>query len=91
MTDQKPAYLERIVRDPNILGGKPTIKGTRVPVSLILNLIAHGVTFSEITEDYPYVTEDDIKAALLYAEARIKGDEADDQSSDDEATHIHSS
>ena len=79
MTDEGPHFLDRIVCDPNILAGKPTIKGTRVPVSLILNLLAHGVTFSEITEDYPYVAEDDIKAALLYAEARIKSDDSDDQ------------
>ena len=78
MTDQRPHYLDRVVCDPNILAGKPTIKGTRVPVSLILNLLGHGVTVAEITEDYPYVTEDDIRAALLYAEARIEGDDSDD-------------
>jgi uncharacterized protein (DUF433 family) len=77
MTDEKPHYLERVVSDPAILNGKPTITGTRVPVSLILNLLGHGVTFAEIVEDYPELTDDDIKAALLYAEARIKGDDLD--------------
>jgi uncharacterized protein (DUF433 family) len=77
MTEQKPHFLERIATDPQILDGKPTITGTRVPVSLILNLLGHGVTFPEIVEDYPELTDDDIKAALLYAEARIKGDDLD--------------
>ena len=78
MTDEKPHYLEHVVCDPDILGGKPTIKGTRVPVTLLLNLLGHGVTFAEIAEDYPEITEEDIKAALLYAEARIKGEDVDD-------------
>src|SRR6188472_4203605 len=61
MTEQKPHFLERIATDPQILDGKPTITGTRVPVSLILNLLGHGVTFPEIVEDYPELTDDDIK------------------------------
>ena len=77
--DESTHYTERVVCDPNILAGKPTIKGTRVPVALILNLLGHGMTVADITSEYPYVTEDDIRAALLYAEARIKGDDPGDE------------
>ena len=77
MTDQGTSQLERIVRDPKILGGKPTIRGTRVPVSLILNLLANGYSFERIVEAYPYVNEEDIKAALSYAESIIKRNEVE--------------
>jgi uncharacterized protein (DUF433 family) len=65
-------YLERIVVDPRILVGKPVIKGTRIPVSLVLNLLGHGYDFSRIREAYPDLTDDDIKAAVNYSEARIR-------------------
>ncbi|MDQ3043738.1 MAG: DUF433 domain-containing protein [Chloroflexota bacterium] len=68
-------FLARIVVDPRILVGKPVIKGTRIPVSLILNLMAHGGTFNEIIEDYPILTLDDIRAAILYAGARLDREE----------------
>ena len=71
MTEQHPTHRDRIVCDSEILSGKPTIKGTRVPVSLILNLLAHGATFAEILDDYPYLVEEDLKAALLYAETHM--------------------
>lgn len=58
----------RIVRNPRILVGKPVIAGTRISVSLILNLLAHGMIIPEIIEDYPDLTEEDIKAAVRYAE-----------------------
>jgi len=73
MADQGTSQLERIVRDPKILGGKPTIRGTRVPVSLILNLLANGYSFERIVEAYPYVHEEDIRASLLYAESVMNG------------------
>jgi uncharacterized protein (DUF433 family) len=76
MTGNKTTLLERIVRDPNILAGKPTIRGTRVSVAMILNVLAHGATFAEILDDYPYLVEDDLKAALLYAESHINHSEA---------------
>ena len=58
----------RIVRNPKIRGGKPVIAGTRIPVTLILNLLAHGQTMKEIIDDYPDLIEEDIKAAVQYAE-----------------------
>jgi uncharacterized protein (DUF433 family) len=74
--DEQPiAFQERIVVDPGILVGKPVVKGTRIPVSKILNLVAHGFTFDQIIEDYPVLTQDDIRAAILYAGARLDSEE----------------
>ena len=57
----------RIVIDPDILVGKPVIKGTRIPVYLIIELLANGLTEKEILKEYPLLKTEDIKAALLYA------------------------
>ncbi|MBI5212692.1 MAG: DUF433 domain-containing protein [Nitrospirae bacterium] len=58
--------LERISIDPNVCFGKPCIKGTRIWVSLILDLLAGGMTIKEILEEYPHLTEEDIRAAIAY-------------------------
>ena len=63
----KPQLLERISIDPQICHGKPCIKGTRIPVFVILDALAAGMTYQEIIEEYPPVTEEDIQAALFYA------------------------
>jgi len=68
-------FRDRIVVDPKILVGKPVVKGTRIPVSLILNLVGHSATFDEIANDYPLLTVEDIRAAILYAGARLEGEE----------------
>jgi uncharacterized protein (DUF433 family) len=65
MTDQQ--LLERIVLDPKIMVGKPTIKGTRLTVDFILNLLAHGTTSEEIFAEYDGLTSEDIQACLLFA------------------------
>jgi uncharacterized protein (DUF433 family) len=57
----------RISSDPDILHGKPCIKGTRIPVYLIVSLVAEGETVENIIKDYPSLTPEDIKAALRYA------------------------
>jgi len=59
--------LGRIIVDPNILAGKPVIKGTRVPIYLIIELIAAGMNIKDVLKEYPELKEDDVKAALLYA------------------------
>ena len=68
-------YRGRIVVDPAVLVGKPVIAGTRIPVSLILNLLAHGYDFDRIRAAYPVLSEADIIAALAYAEARLDREE----------------
>lgn len=67
--------ITNIVIDPKILSGHPVVKGTRIPVSLILNLLSHGYTFKKIIEEYPELTKEDVKNAVLYAEERIKREE----------------
>ena len=59
--------MDRIVVDPEILVGKPVIKGTRIPVYLIIEFLANGLTEQEILNQYPSLKKEDIKAALLYA------------------------
>jgi uncharacterized protein (DUF433 family) len=59
--------LERITLDPKVVTGKPVIKGTRLTVEYILNLLAHNTTFAEILEEYDGLTPEDIQACLLFA------------------------
>jgi uncharacterized protein (DUF433 family) len=59
--------MDRITIDPEVMVGKPVIKGTRITVQLIVQLLANGVTEAEILNDYPDLNKEDIKAALLYA------------------------
>ncbi|MBI2507689.1 DUF433 domain-containing protein [Candidatus Woesearchaeota archaeon] len=66
--------LNRIVVNPKIMVGKPVIKGTRIPVDLLIKLVAQGMTEREILEDYPHINKKDIKAALMYG-AEIVGSE----------------
>ena len=57
---------ERIEVNPKILGGKPVIKGTRIPVYLILELLSAGYDFKRIIKAYPTLTEEDINSFLLF-------------------------
>jgi uncharacterized protein (DUF433 family) len=61
------AWRDRIVTDPEILVGKPTIKGTRISVELILGWLAQGWSHEQIIESYPHITHDDILAVLAFA------------------------
>ena len=63
----KKDLLQKIVINPKICHGKPIIKGTRIMVSVILENLAEGLSFEEIIENYPSLTIDDIKAAILFA------------------------
>ena len=66
---------ERIAIDPKVCHGKPCIKGTRIMVSNVLNLLAHGADMDEVLQGYPQLTRDDIYAALAYAESVINDEE----------------
>jgi uncharacterized protein (DUF433 family) len=61
----------RITADPDVLGGKPCIRGLRFPVRDLLELLANGVGPDEILADYPYLEPEDIPAALSYAASQI--------------------
>lgn len=60
-------YEDRIIRDPNICGGQPVIKGTRVTIRTILASLAEGATTAEILEDFPTLTEADVRAVIAFA------------------------
>lgn len=66
---------EYITIDPHVCHGKPCIKGTRVMVSNILNLMAHGSDVEEILQGYPQLTREAVLAALAYAEAVVEDEE----------------
>jgi uncharacterized protein (DUF433 family) len=64
------ALLERIVIDPEVVHGRPVVRGTRMRVSDVLALLAAGADEAEILGDYPYLVADDIRACLTYAAAQ---------------------
>jgi len=59
--------LERITLNPNVMGGKPCIRGLRMTVGTVIGLLASGLTTDEILQMYPYLALEDITAALTYA------------------------
>ncbi len=61
------ALLQRITSDPRVVAGKPVIRGTRLTVEFILNLLAHDSTVPDILDEYEGLTRDDIQACLLFA------------------------
>jgi uncharacterized protein (DUF433 family) len=61
------AGLNRITFDPQIMAGQACIRGMRMPVSVVINLIANGLSANEIIEDYPYLEPEDIQQSLRYA------------------------
>jgi uncharacterized protein (DUF433 family) len=63
--------MDRIELNPKICNGKPVIKGTRIPVSVILEQIAEGETWNKLLAGYPELKKEDIQAALLYAKASL--------------------
>jgi uncharacterized protein (DUF433 family) len=67
--------LKRIVVDSKIMLGKPVIKGTRLPVEIVVEKVAYGAALDDLRRDYPFLKEDDIRAALLYAAKRIANEE----------------
>ena len=64
--------LERITLNPKVMAGKPVIRGTRLTVQYILNLLAHGATIDEILQEYKGLTKEDILACLLYASETLE-------------------
>ena len=59
--------VERITLNPKVMTGKPVIRGTRLTVEYILNLLGHGATMTDILEEYEGLTPEDIQACLLFA------------------------
>ncbi len=68
-------YQDRIVVNPDILVGKPVVKGTRIPVELVLERLEEDTDTKLLFADYPQLTEADVKACLWYAKELVKGEE----------------
>jgi uncharacterized protein (DUF433 family) len=71
--------LDRITFDKNVLAGKPVIRGLRISVEMILELLARGASPQEILEDYPQLEPADLQAALEYARSLVAGEEIFDR------------
>jgi uncharacterized protein (DUF433 family) len=67
----KNEFMSRIFSDPDLRGGEPCIKGTRIPVSVIVASVAQGLTRQDIIREYPQLKDADITAALLYASESV--------------------
>jgi uncharacterized protein (DUF433 family) len=67
--------MSRIISNPKILGGKPIIKGTRISVEFIMELVASGMTVGEIIKAYPFLKQEDVMAALRYTAKVFKKQE----------------
>jgi uncharacterized protein (DUF433 family) len=66
-------YRERITTDPGILAGKPVVRGTRIPVELVLDHLAQNPDLTDLFAAYPRLTVDDVNACLAYAQALVEG------------------
>ena len=73
MAEEQPAYQDRIVADPEIMVGKPVVKGTRIPVERVLGELAANPDLDELFAAYPRLTVDDVRACLDYARALAEG------------------
>ena len=67
-------YQERITRDPGVCGGDPVIKGTRVTLRTILASMGEGATVQEILDDFPTLTEEDVRAVIAFAATSAEED-----------------
>jgi uncharacterized protein (DUF433 family) len=67
-------YQDRIVRDPQIVGGEPVLKGTRVTLKTVLGSLAEGATTEQILADFPTLSEEDVRAAIAFAAASAQED-----------------
>src|SRR5437763_28602 len=72
MAHEKIDFMDRITTDPKVLVGKTVVKGTRIPVELVLAKLAHNPDLDELFVAYPELTKDDVRAVLAYAQARME-------------------
>lgn len=72
MKENHPNYQERIIQDPNIMVGKPVVKGTRVPVERVIQHLAENPDLGDLFQAFPHLTIDDVKACLAYAHAQME-------------------
>jgi len=72
MATEKANYHDRITQDPAVMVGKPVVKGTRIPVELVLEQLSYNLDLEELFAAYPRLTIDDVKACLAYAQAAVE-------------------
>jgi uncharacterized protein (DUF433 family) len=68
-------YQDRIVADPRILAGKPTVRGTRISVELVLKRLSEDLDLDALFKAYPRLTPEDVKACIEYAQALVQGED----------------
>lgn len=73
--NDRQSYLDRITIDPEIMAGKPTVKGTRIPVDLVLKRLSQDLNLETLYASYPRLTEEDVKACFAYAHALLDQEE----------------
>lgn len=66
--------LDRIERDPAVLGGKPVVRGTRIAVEHVLAMLAEGVSEADICRNHPRLSPEDVRACVAYAAAAMRGE-----------------
>ena len=69
---ERISWQQHVVSDAEVHHGEPCIKGTRIPIAIIVGSLADGMTFDEIVSHYPQLTTEDIRAALAYAAEMMK-------------------
>jgi uncharacterized protein (DUF433 family) len=72
MVAERPDYRDRITQDPNIMVGKPVVRGTRIPVELVIGHLAENPGLDDLFGAYPHLTIDDVKACLAYAQDAVE-------------------
>lgn len=77
MARERPAYQDRIVRDPEIMVGKPVVKGTRIPVELVLQHLEENPDLPDLFAAFPRLTREDVSACLAYARSVLQSDRRD--------------
>lgn len=76
MANEAVDYQNCIARDPGVRVGKPVVKGTNIPVELVLARLAADLDVDELVRDYPELTRDDVRAVLAYAYDRIQAEDS---------------
>jgi uncharacterized protein (DUF433 family) len=71
MKEEQPVDSDRIIQDPEIMVGKPVVKGTRIPVERVIAHLAHNPDLGDLFAAYPELTLEDVKACLAYAHAAL--------------------
>jgi uncharacterized protein (DUF433 family) len=72
MANERPTYHERIIQDPQIMVGKPVVKGTRIPVERVIQHLADNPDVDDLFAAFPHLTLEDVKACLAYAHAKLE-------------------